>query len=53
MLSFLIFFICCVHNIFIAIIADSYKSLHTNPVKQIGESDSDAESKICPVSGSF
>lgn len=40
MYSFLVFFICCIHNIFIAIIQDGFVSLQTNPIKK---EDSDEE----------
>ncbi|CAG9325808.1 unnamed protein product [Blepharisma stoltei] len=41
--AFLVFFICCIHNIFIAIIQDGFASLQTNPIKQGGDSDEEAD----------
>jgi hypothetical protein len=41
--SFIVFFICCVQNIFIAIIQEGFRSLSENPPKRGDESDDDSE----------
>jgi hypothetical protein len=41
--SFIVFFICCVQNIFIAIIQEGFRSLSENPPKRGDESDEDSE----------
>ena len=41
--SFIVFFICCVQNIFIAIIQEGFGSLSDNPPKRGDESDEDSD----------
>jgi hypothetical protein len=43
MYSFILFFICCVHNIFIAIIQEGFNSLQTKPPKASDDIDSDSD----------
>lgn len=46
MFAFIIFFINCVHNLFVAIIQEGFNSLTERPVKNIGESDSESEQEL-------
>ena len=41
MYSFIVFFICCVHNIFIAIIGEGFTSMRKNPPKKGGDIEED------------
>mmetsp|Transcript_4650 Transcript_4650/g.4542 ORF Transcript_4650/g.4542 Transcript_4650/m.4542 type:complete len:339 (+) Transcript_4650:721-1737(+) len=43
MYTFIVFFICCVHNIFIAIIQSGFGSLSERPPKKEGESDEEQD----------
>mmetsp|Transcript_3432 Transcript_3432/g.3168 ORF Transcript_3432/g.3168 Transcript_3432/m.3168 type:complete len:384 (+) Transcript_3432:679-1830(+) len=43
MFAFIIFFINCVHNLFVAIIQEGFNSLSEKPVKKIDDSESESE----------
>jgi len=49
--SFILFFICCVHNIFIAIIQKGFESLKENPPKASDDLESDSDES--PSSSSY